>query len=70
MMMAWLTEHWSQIASGIAGLIGGALLAITVQTVRNRNRTHVGWGSAVDQSGVRADGDVVGGNKTTTTTHR
>ena len=43
-MMAWLMEHWSQIAIGIAGLMGGALLTLTVQTVRNsnRNRTHVG----------------------------
>lgn len=71
-MMAWLMEHWSQIAIGIAGLMGGALLTLTVQTVRNsnRNRTHVGRGSVVDQAGARAGGDVVGRNKTTTTTHR
>lgn len=67
-MMEWVTAHWSQIASAIAGLIGGSLLTLTVQAVRNRNRIQVGRGSMVDQSGSRADGDIVGHDKTTTTT--
>jgi hypothetical protein len=69
-VMAWLTENWSQIASFICGLAGGSLLTVTIQYVRNRNRTQVGSGSMVDQSGARAGGDVIGRDKETTTTTR
>lgn len=68
--MEWLTGYWAQIASGIAGLIGGSLLTLTFQSVRNRNHIEVRHGSMVDQTGARAGGDVVGHNKTTTTTSR
>jgi hypothetical protein len=69
-MPAWLTDNLSSIATFLAGLAGGSLLTLTIQRVRNRNRTRVGSGSMVDQSGARAGGDVVGGDKSTHSTTR
>ncbi len=66
-MWSWLAEHWSGI---LAGLAGGSLLTLGFQKVSNRNWVNVRNGSMVDQSGARAGGDVVGGNKTTSTTRR
>jgi len=51
-------EYISEIASFIAGAIGGSLLTLSI----SRKSADRG-GSVVDQSGVKASGDVVGGSK-------
>ena len=61
--MDLLKAHLPEIASFIAGALGGSLL--TFHYTR-QNRVG-GRGSIVDQSGAKAGGDVVGGNKTTST---
>jgi len=54
-------EYLSEIVSFVAGLIGGSLL--TLKFTRKNTAAH---GSTItDQSNARADGDIVGGNKTT-----
>jgi hypothetical protein len=57
--MDFILEHLSQIASFIAGLIGGSL--ITIQVTGHRAGKN---GKVVDQSKSRAGGDIVGGDKT------
>ncbi len=58
-MLDFVTQHSSQILSFLGGLVSGSLL--TFQLTKNRA---TGTGSVVDQSRSRADGDIVGGNKT------
>lgn len=69
-MWGWLTEHWSEIVSFVGGLAGGSLLTFSAQKIYNRNRIQVDHSFMVNQSGARANGDVVGRNKTTTTHRR
>lgn len=59
-----ISQHVPEILSFIAGLIGGSLLTFHF----TRNKVH-GSGTVVDQSRSQAGGDVVGGNKTTTSRH-
>jgi hypothetical protein len=59
-MFDLVLSHISEIASFITGLIGGSF--ITIRIVNRRNL--INSGAIVDQSGVKAGGDVVGGNKT------
>lgn len=58
-MLDFMTAHSSQIVSFLGGLMSGSLL--TFQLTKNRATR---GGSVVDQSRSRADGDIVGGNKT------
>lgn len=51
-------EYISEIVSFVAGAIGGSFLTLTI----SRKSADRG-GRMVDQSGVKASGDVVGGNK-------
>lgn len=57
--MEFMMAHSSQILSFLGGLISGSLL--TFQVTKNRATR---GGSVVDQSRSRADGDIVGGSKT------
>ena len=59
-MVDFATQHLSELLSFLGGLVTGSL--ITFQLTRNRAQ---GRSSIVDQSRSRADGDIVGGNKTT-----
>jgi uncharacterized membrane protein len=60
-IMELLTQYATELASFVAGLFGGSLLTITY-TSHNNNKSNQ---SSVNQSGAKAGGDVVGGNKTT-----
>lgn len=51
-------NYISEVLSFLAGLVGGSLL--TVAFTRNKAS---GRGRVTDQSGSRAGGDIVGGNK-------
>lgn len=53
-------DFWSFVGGLISGGLGGALLTFTI-TKSMRTGTN---GNAVDQSGVKASGDVVGRDKT------
>jgi hypothetical protein len=54
-------EYLSEIASFIVGLIGGSLLTLKF----TRKNTASEGSTITDQSNARADGDIVGGSKTT-----
>lgn len=62
-MLDFLAAYASELISFIAGAAGGSLL-----TLKYARTQHVaGGGRIVDQSGSRVtNGDMVGGNKTTT----
>lgn len=58
-MLDFVMGHTSQILSFLGGLLGGSLLTFQVTKIRATR-----GGSVVDQSRSRAEGDIVGGNKT------
>jgi hypothetical protein len=54
-------QYLSEILSFVAGLVGGSLLTIKYYGKR-------AGGKLIDQSGAKAQGDVIGGNKSTVNT--
>lgn len=61
--MDLITAHFSEIVSLIAGLVGGCTIGslVTLKIVGGQKVS--GGGSNVNQSGSKAGGDIVGGNK-------
>ena len=63
-MLDLIGAYWSELISFLAGAAGGSL--VTFKYARTQRVT--GSGRNVDQSGSSVtNGDMVGGNKTTTT---
>jgi hypothetical protein len=63
--MEFITSHFSEIISLIAGVVGGGTIAsvVTFKIVSGQNASH--GGRNINQSGSKAGGDIVGGNKST-----
>ena len=53
------SEIWSFVGGLVGGGIGGSFLTLRY----TRQNRVIGGGSVVDQSGSKAAGDIVGGNK-------
>ena len=66
-MSDFLSHYASPLGSFVGGLIAGALGG-SLLTLRVTSKKVVGLGGTlIDQSGVSAQGDVVGGSKNTST---
>lgn len=61
-MIDFLSAHWSEIASYLTGLGSGVALSVGVNAYRS-NRASGSGAYAVQQTGIRAGGDVVGRDK-------
>lgn len=59
--MEFVGQHFSELLSFLAGLLGGSVLTIGFYSYRSS----VSNSKKVDQRGASAGGDVVGGSKTT-----
>ncbi|MDR6821026.1 hypothetical protein ELG72_33350 (plasmid) [Rhizobium leguminosarum] len=61
--MDFITAHFSEIVSLVIGLIGGGTIGslVTFKIVGGQKASS--GGSNVNQSGSKAGGDIVGGNK-------
>lgn len=64
-MLDLIKDHAWDIWSAVAGFLGGGAVGslITIQVVRGQNTN---GGTNVNQNKARSQGDLVGGNKTTT----
>ena len=64
MAKRWImvAEYISEIVSFVLGMLGGSLLTFTLTRKSVSN-----GGTIVDQGGSTAQGDIIGGNKSTVT---
>jgi hypothetical protein len=62
-VVEFVTVHFSEIISLLVGLLGGGTIGslITFKVVGGQKASY--GGSNVNQSGSKAGGDIVGGNK-------
>ena len=64
-MIDFISQYTSQIATLIAGLVGGATIgSIITLKIARKNRAS-GHGTIVDQSSSRSSGDITGRDKVT-----
>lgn len=64
-MPDFISQHASEIVSGVLGLLGGGAIGsiLTLKIVRNKNIKASSQGTAIDQSRATAGRDIIGRDK-------